>query len=251
MASPMSLAGKRIVVTGASSGIGRATVVLCANLGARMVLIGRDNERLQNIIAGLSGEGHISLFQDFSQEKDYGDLFDQMLVNGEKLDGMVHCAGIPYIMPLKSLTRERLHSIMNVNFYSFVELSRQFTKRKYSNDCASIVGISAALVNHPRAYELGYIASKAAIEAATKVIALECGSRGIRANSVSPGSVKTEMIERVIKEQHNEAQMQVAVDRAIFGWLQPEEIAKVCAFLLSNDSSAITAKVIEVDGGYI
>lgn len=251
MMEPMSLAGKKIVITGASSGIGRATAIYCAGLGAKVVLLDRNQEGMEKTCCAMSGEGHSTFLQDLSKDEGFEDLFDSMISDGQKLDGMVHCAGIPGVMPLKSLTQERLHTVMGINFYSFVELSRYFTKKKYSNDAGSIVGISSSVVLHPRMYELAYVASKAAMEAAAQVMALECGKRRIRVNCVSPGSVRTEMIERALAEQSDREALDAAANQAIFGWQQPEDIAKVCAFLLSDMSASITARVIRADGGFM
>ena len=250
MLNPMSLENKKILVTGASSGIGRATAIYCAELGAQVVLLGRDQERLEETLRAMNGGNHMVLMQDLGKDEDVTPLFNSMVADGIKLDGLVHCAGISYVMPLKSLTRERLHSVMNTNFYSFIELSRLFVKKKYSCDGASVVGISGALVSHPRKYELGYIASKAARESAVQVMAMECGDRRIRVNCVSPGNVRTEMVERIMEEQGNRELLEQTAQRAILGWQQPEDIAKICAFLLSDASTAITARVIQSDGGF-
>lgn len=253
MVNPMSLANKKILVTGASSGIGRATAICCAQLGAQLVLLARDQTRLEETRSCLNGTGHQIAQIDFTEIIRGGvlqTLLDRVTADGGKLDGMVHCAGIPCVVPLKALTGERLHRTMSVNFYSFVELARQFIKKKYSNDGSSIVALSAALTACPREYELAYIASKAALEAAVPVIAMECGKRRIRVNCLAPGNVRTEMTERVIAENNNREFLDQAAERAILGWQQPEEIAKFCAFLLSDASSAITARTIRADGGF-
>lgn len=250
MLNPMSLENKKILVTGASSGIGRATAIYCAELGAQVILLGRSQERLEETNGAMVGSGHMILVQDLGKNENLTPLFDNMVSDGKKLDGFVHCAGISYVMPLKTLTRERLHHVMNTNFYPFIDLSRLFVKKKYSYDGASIIGISTALVSYPRKYELGYIASKAAMESAVQVMAMECGSRKIRVNCISPGNVRTEMVERIMEEQDNREMLEQTAQRAILGWQSPEDIAKVCAFLLSDASAAITARVIQADGGF-
>ena len=173
-----------------------------------------------------------------------------MTVNGRKLDGLVHCAGIPGVMPLKSLTVNRLQEVMSVNFYSFIELSRIYLKKKNSNDGGSIVGISSVLAIRPREYELAYVASKAAIEATVPVIAMESVKRRIRVNCIAPGPVATEMVANAAKEYDNREFQEQGTKRTLLGWQQPEDIAKVCAFLLSDASCAFTAQVLRPDGGY-
>lgn len=250
MAEMMFLNAKRILVTGASSGIGRATAICCAAYGARVILTGRNAERLDETRKALVGDGHLPILAELTNDAEIARLFDEVCAEGAKLDGVVHCAGISCVMPLKALTRERLHKVMNVNFYSFTELIRLFIRKKCSNDGASIIGISSALTLYPRPYELGYTASKAAMEAAVPVIAAECAQRRIRVNCVAPGNVKTEMSEQNMRELDNAEAVEAMVDHSLFGWQKPEDIAELCAFLLSDKASTITGRVIRADGGY-
>lgn len=255
--NPMDLSGKHILITGASSGIGRAAALYCAELGARVTLMGRNMEKLLETRERMSGDGHQIFTMDFRNLMDpfvCGDciskLFDQITADGNKLDGLVHCAGIAGVMPLKTLTVSRLHEIMSVNFYSFVEMARVYLKKKNSNDGSSIVGVSSVLAIKPREYELAYIASKAAMEAAMPVIAMESSKRRIRVNCIAPGPVATEMAAKAVKEYDNHEFLEQEIKRTILGWQQPEDIAKVCAFLLSDASGAFTAQVLRPDGGY-
>lgn len=248
--NPMDLTGKTILVTGASSGIGRAAAVLCAQLGAKVIASGQDQQRLDETKSRLEGDDHIALAQDLSCQDGLEPFVKEIVSLAGKLDGLIHCAGIPGVMPLKALSRSRLENIMAVNFYAFVELVRQFGKRRYSRDGASIVGISAALIRRPRPYELAYIASKAALEAAVPVMAMELKERKIRVNCVSPGAVKTEMLERLAEEFDNRNMLEREAQSSILGWQSPEEIAKVCAFLMSDAASAVTARIVPADGGF-
>lgn len=250
MINPMSLQNKKIIITGASSGIGRATAIYCSELGAQIVLIARNKKRLEETLCNMAGDNHIILDQDLNEEDDFDFMFENIVSDKKKLDGFVHCAGIPCIMPLRNLSHKKLHEVMSINFYSFVDLVRSFIKKKYSNENASVVGISSAIVKHPRLYEMGYIASKAAIEAVIPVMAMECKKRKIRVNCIEPGNVYTEMIRHVINENGNEEILDKFAANAIFGWQKPEDIAKVCAFILSDEAGAITARVIQADGGY-
>ena len=242
------LTGKKILVTGASSGIGRACSIYFSELGAKIVLVGRNLERLEKSLSVMSGSGHFYVQTDLEKGEDIPVLFEKSTADGIKLDGMVHCAGIPYILPLKSMTKERLEHVMNINFYSYVELCRQFVKKQFSNDLSSIVGISSGAAKHPGPYELGYVASKAAMEAATKVIAQEYGKRKIRANCVEPALVKTELVESVISDLQNNSLIQEQVNKSIFGWIKPEEIAKSIKWLIEDEY--ITGQIISVDGGW-
>ncbi len=257
MKNPMDLSNKYILITGASSGIGKATAIYCAELGAKVVLMGRNTEKLLETKKLLPGEDHQFFAMDFrtllgnSVRRDYlSELFGQITAGDRKLDGFVHCAGIASVMPLKSLTIERLHEVMSVNFYSFIEMTRNYLKKKNSNDGSSIIGISSVLAVRPREYELAYVASKAAMDAAVPVIAMESAKRRIRVNCIAPGSVNTEMAANMAREYKNQNFQEKQKKQSIFGWQQPEDIAKVCAFLLSDASRAFTAQVLRPDGGY-
>jgi len=249
MYSPMSLKGKTVLVTGASSGIGRATALVCSELGARVVITGRSEEGLKETLHSLSRENHIMVLQDLTCKDGLEFFFSDIVEMAGKLHGLVHCAGVSGVIPLKVLNRGRLESIMETNFYSFVELVRQFGKKKYSFDGASVVGISAILTRVPRAYEMAYIASKAALEAVVPVMAMELKKRKIRVNSISPGVVRTEMVEKLMVELGNADELEKFAQRAIQGWQTPEETANVCAFLLSDSSSSINARNLQADGG--
>lgn len=247
---PMSLKGKKIVITGASSGIGRATAIYCSELGAKIVLIARNKGRLEETLLNMKNSGHMILEQDLNRISEFDDLFEKLISDDIKADGLIHCVGIPCVVPLKSLSRKKLHEVMETNFYSFVGLVRSFVKRKYSNKGASIVGISAATVRSPRMYEMGYVASKAALEAVVPIMAMECKKREIRVNCIEPGNVYTEMVDKIIEENDNKENLDKFASEAILGWQKPEDIAKVCAFLLSDISATITASVIRADGGF-
>lgn len=240
-----------MLITGASSGIGRAAAVCCSRLGATLIITGRNQERLEAAEAQLAGTGHLSFVQDLTCPDGLEAFFKEIVSRAGKLDSLIHCAGISGVMPLKALSRSRLERIMETNFYSFVELVRQFGKKRYSQDGASVVGISAALVCRPRPYELAYIASKAALEAAVPVMAMELKERRIRVNCVSPGAVKTEMLENLAKKLDNQDFLENMAQNSVSGWQSPEKIASICAFLISDASSAITARNIQADGGFL
>ena len=248
---PIDLTGKTVLVTGASSGIGRAAALDCSRLGAKVVLTGRDAKRLEETRARLSGEGHLSLVQDFSGQEDLEPFFRKMLSETGRLDGMIHCAGIPGVIPLRALSRKQLEPVMEINFYSFVELVRQFAKKRYSRDGASVVALSAALIHRPRPYELAYVASKAALEAAVPVLAMELRGRKIRVNSMSPGAVRTEMLDRLAEELDNRDFLESGGGVSAVNWQTPEEVAKVCAFLISDAASAMNGRNILADGGFL
>lgn len=243
-----SFSGRKILITGASSGIGKATAYYLAELGASIVAVDLNKEGLEALKTDFESKGcSIICVTENIQNESLENLFVQATSEGVKLNGLVHCAGINSIVPLASLSKERLHKVMDINFYSFVELVRLYAKNKYS-DKGSIVGISSFAVNLPRAYELAYITSKAAMNAAIPCMAIELASKHIRVNGIMPGVVITEMI----NTQQSDEQRQFIENmskRTLMGAAMPEEISSVIAFLLSDDSKMITGRVIPVDGG--
>lgn len=240
----------RILITGAASGIGRATAMFLAGNGAEIVAVDLDKERMSSLVDSFNVHKYpiIPIVQDLRQES-LELLFDKAVNDAVKLDGMVHCAGIAGVIPLKGLSRGRLHEVMDINFYSFIELVRQYSKKKYSNG-GSIVGISSLAAIQPRPYETAYIASKAAMNAAIPCLASELKNRGIRINGIMPGVVDTGMI-NLSGTDGKEDFIRKLADKAILGVSKPEDIVDVIVFLLSDYSRVITGRVIPADGGMI
>lgn len=248
--NPLDFAGRKILVTGASSGIGRATAIYLSKLGAQIILSGRNEERLNETMLQLTGGNHQILSVDLSKEEELSPFFDQMVQDGIKLNGMVHCAGIPYVMPLQSLSKKRLSDVMETNFFPFIELVRQYVKKKYSSG-GSIVCISSILSVQPRAYETGYIASKAAMNAAVTSLAFELAKKEIRINGILAGNIMTEMVQETLKEYANEENFNNFIEQSLLGLGKPDDIASVCAFLLSDMARFITGRNMYADGGLL
>lgn len=243
-----SLKGKKILVTGASSGIGRSTSIVLAENGA--VVVGVDvnecglNDLKKDFIS--HGCSLITIAKNL-KEDDLEDVFSIAISDGQKLDGLVHCAGVSSVIPLKALCKSMLHKVMEINFYSFVELVRQYSKKKYNNGGA-IVGISSLAATLPRAYELAYITSKAAMNAAIPCLAIELASKHIRVNGIMPGVVNTGMINAPLSEEQN-LFINNMEKKTLLGMATPEDISSVVLFLLGDESKMITGRVIPVDGG--
>jgi len=248
--NPLDFSERKILVTGASSGIGQATAIYLSNLGAQIVLNGRNKERLNSTLLRLIGEKHQIAIADLAKEEDLSSLFEKIVSDGVKLNGIVHCAGIPFVMPLQSLTKKRLSEVMENNYFPFVELVRQYAKKKYSNG-GSIVCISSILSVQPRAYETGYIASKAAMNASVTSLAFELAKKKIRINGILAGNIMTEMVKKTLKECDNKEHLKNFIDKSLLGIGEPDDIASVCAFLLSDMSKFITGRNIYVDGGLL
>lgn len=242
--NPVSLAGKTILVTGASSGIGRATAVECALLGAKVIITARNEQRLAETLAMLNGEGHVSIIADLSNPVDV----DRIVASLPVLDGIVNNAGMNKILPIQFVTSAELMMTMQVNAIAPIMLTRGILKKKKLGKGGSIVFVSS-IAGHTRS-SVGnsmYCASKGAITGFVKCIAKELAAKKIRCNEVLPGQADTAIMSHgaVSDEQMNEMTSRIPLKR--LG--NPDEIAKSITFLLSDAASYITGSSLIVDGG--
>ena len=246
MAGLADLSERKILITGASSGIGRAAAVLAASLGASVVLCGRDKTRLDETLSMLEQpERHISLSFDVRDFECYDSVFAAAVADGKKLDGMVHCAGEATVTPVRTMNHDVITRVLETNLSSFIMLTSFYSKRKYSSG-GSIVGISSANSHIPQKCMSVYAASKAALEACVKTMALELSAQNIRINCVVPGAVDTPMAGNVDEETLLRIERQ-----HLLGMSAPESIANFIVFLLSNASCAVTGRAIWADGGML
>lgn len=243
MYNPYSLEGKTVLVTGASSGIGRATAIECSRLGAKVVITARHEERLKETLSALEGDGHQLILCEMTSDDDLTTLVETVPV----LDGLVCNAGINKLVPIRQLKAEDLNHIFEVNTFSSIILLQKLMKKKKLAEDASVVytssisGIGAAAVG-----ESMYIASKGALSAFVKAAALECSKKGIRVNAVCPGMVKTEMSDAYdLNEGDNEDLKNYPLGR----YANPVDIAWAIIYLLSNASSWVTGTNLVIDGG--
>lgn len=242
--NPLDLTGKRVLITGASSGIGRATAIYLSRLNARVVLVARNEGRLNETLKMMEGTGHALISVDLEQDEDLGGLFVQATADG-KLNGLVHCAGISQVLPLNMLTRKRLQKEMAINYFSYIELVRQYAKSKFSEG-GSIVGISSAAADRPGKCQTNYSATKAAMDIASQALSIELAAKNIRINTVLPGMIQTEMVDRIVQTGSN---LDDILRSQVLGIGKPEDVAAMCAFLLSDMSRLITGRRLFVDGG--
>ena len=232
-----------MLVTGASSGIGRATAIECSKLGAKVVITARHEERLMETLSALEGDGHQLILCEMTSDDDLTTLVETVPM----LDGLVCNAGINKLVPIRQLKAEDLNHIFEVNTFSSIILLQKLMKKKKLSEDASVVytssisGIGAAAVG-----ESMYIASKGALSAFVKAAALECSKKGIRVNAVCPGMVKTEMSDAYdLNEGDNEDLKNYPLGR----YANPVDIAWAIIYLLSNASSWVTGTNLVIDGG--
>jgi NAD(P)-dependent dehydrogenase (short-subunit alcohol dehydrogenase family) len=250
MENPFDLSGQTILVTGASSGIGRATAVELSRLGARVVLTGRNVNGLEQTAAEMCGEGHrVSPF-DLSKLEQIPGWFGELVQELGPFSGMVHSAGIAPMLPIRLLTLERLQEVMNVNFYAAALLTREFARKRAYQPPASIVYVASITGKLGNPTLSAYGASKGALIAFTKSAAIELAKSGIRVNCVAPSYVETDMFERT-KSSLTPEQLATLVDsRQPLGLGNPVDVARSIAFLLADTGRWITGSALAVDGGY-
>lgn len=247
--NPLSLENKKILITGASSGIGRATAIYLSRLGAKIVLNGRNLERLNETEKQLEGNGHIVISFDLTDIDNLEKIFEVAIKDGEKLNGFVHCAGIPCVVPLRALSPNILSDCFKTDFFCFVELVRQYAKSKYS-DGGSIVAISSVTSVKPVVAETAYSTAKAAINASVLSMATELSKKNIRINGILVGNVLTEMSEKSLKQYESKNLKDAEVAQSLIGrWGTPDDVAAASAFLISDMSAFTTASLLDVGGG--
>lgn len=250
MINPMDLSEHTILVTGASSGIGRATCVLLSELGAKVILTARRQEQLEETLSLMSHDGHTIVPFDLSQVEQIPAWLKDVADQHGKLNGLVHCAGMQLMKPIRDFDDESVQGMMALNFNAAFSLIRGFRhKQVYSRDSSSIVLLSsiAGLVGTPG--NSIYSATKGAIIALVRSAALEVARQGIRVNGIAPGFIDTEMGEG-LKQTLSESQFNKLIDQHPLGLGMPEDVANAIAFLLANSGRWITGTTLVVDGGY-
>lgn len=247
MYNPFSLEGKTILVTGASSGIGRGTAIECSKMGARLVLTGRDNERLQETLYKLEGEGHVILPGDLTVEGDLNNIVEKVPV----LNGVVHCAGISHIKMVKFVDFTSLEYVFKANVFGPLTLNAFLLKKRKILQGSSIVLISSISgVYASQVGEAGYGASKAALAGYIKSAAIELAPQGTRVNCIHPGVIETPLL-KVSNDTFSEEELENLKKKyplRRFG--QPEDVARCAVYLLSDASSFMTGSNIVLDGGF-
>ena len=243
--NPYSLEGKTILVTGASSGIGKATAIECSKLGARVVITGRDEARLQQTLSSLEGEGHVVITADLGEDDGIRFLVERVPV----LNGIVHAAGISDTVLFQFLKKERLENIFNINFFAPVVLSQLLLKKKLLPKGGSIVFLSS--IDGPVTAHIGnsmYSATKGALSAMMQNMSIELASKGIRVNAVLPGMTETPLIHNddITQEQLNKDMELYPLKR----YADPREIAWAIIYLLSDASTFTIGASLVVDGGF-
>ena len=245
--NPFSIEGKTILVTGASSGIGRQCAIDCANMGANVIAIGRNKERLDGVVDEISGHG-IGYIYNLDDLEGIKGLISTIVDDNGKLDGFIHAAGIEVTKPLKLLRHDDFESLYRVNCLSAFEIIKHFSVKIFNNG-GSIVLISSIAGIIARKGLTAYAASKGALISSARVMALEMASRDIRINTVSPGTILTPMMQNALDAMSEEDKRQ-RIGGFPLGLGNTTDISNACIYLLSDASRWITGQNLVVDGGY-
>lgn len=254
--NPMDLSGRLILVTGASAGIGRATAMVLAKLGARLILNGRDAGRLNETAARLAELGNgpehatahtVAPFDLSDLEAVPGWVKQQAAALGP-LHGVAHCAGIQTLRPIRIFSAAFFDDVMRSNLGSALALARGLRQKGCHADTAAMVLISSTAATAASPGNVVYAASKGGIIAATKGLAVELLSDGIRVNCVVPSIVETELIERG-KQKLTAEQYESLRTLQPLGFGHPDDIAHMIAYLLADTSRWMTGSIVTVDGG--
>ena len=246
--NPFSLEGKTILITGASSGIGRQCALDCSKMGAKLIAIGRNKAKLQKVCEEMVGN-YDSYSFDLNNIEGIQDLTKTITQKHGKLDGFIHAAGIEVTNPFKWTKPEDYESLHRVNCLSAFELVRCLCGIKTFNQGGSIIFIGSISCLIARKGLTAYAASKGALISAAKVMALEMAQRGIRVNVISPGTILTPMMKEALESMTKE-ERENRIEGFPLGLGQTTDISNACIFLLSDASKWVTGINLVVDGGY-
>lgn len=242
--NPFTLEGKTVLVTGASSGIGRGIAVTCSKMGATVVLGGRNVKRLNETLSQMEGNNHLLATADLSDTVQIEEMAGRL----PKLDGIVHCAGIGQRVLCKLLQERDIDDVMNTNFKAPIMLQTEILKQKKINKAASVVFIASIASESPSVGNAIYSASKGAVISYANCLAIELAPRRIRVNCISPAMVWTDLILKggVTEEELKEDEQKYPLKR--YG--TPEDIANLAVYMLSDASSWMTGSNVRITGGY-
>lgn len=244
MNSIFNLNDKKIIVTGASSGIGRAIAIMCAQLGAEIILLGRNEDRLEETLNLLNGSGHKWHAFDINSESEV----DTFVTNLDKIDGLVHSAGVVHSQLFSFLKKSSLEEILQTNLIAPAVLTQKIVKKKKLKKYSSVVfisSISGTKVTY--AGNSSYSASKAALCGLAKTMALELASKSIRVNTVLPAMISTDLLDSI--DSSKEDILEDQKKYPLGGYGKPQDVAGTVCFLLSPASKWMTGTDIKLDGG--
>lgn len=249
MFNPFSLENKTVLITGASSGIGRQCAIDCSKMGARVILVARNEERLNETLSKMDGEGHLVISRDLSDISCIGGIVSEAVSKLGKINGFIHAAGIELTKPIKILNHEDYEALFKVNALTGFEFIRHFSNIKNMEKGGAIVLIASITGVIGRGCVASYAASKGAMISACRTMAIEFAKKEIRVNCISPGTVLTPLMQNYLATLDEEARAK-RVDGFLLGLGETTDISNACIYLLSDASRWVTGQNLIVDGGY-
>ncbi|RGV32206.1 SDR family NAD(P)-dependent oxidoreductase [Butyricimonas virosa] len=244
MMNPFSLQDKTILITGASSGIGKCTAIECSKMGANVILTARNVERLTETLSMMEGENHKIVVCDQTIEEQIEGLVKEIV----KIDGLFLCSGIGKTLPFQFCSKEKFNEVYVVNFFAPIELLRLLVKKKKLADKSSVVFVSS--IAGSGSFNIGnsiYGSSKAALNSMMKFCAVELAKKQIRVNCICPGMIDTPLIHNgSLSEEQLQKDMETY---PLKRYGTPNDIANGAIYLLSDASSWITGHTLVIDGG--
>ena len=249
--NPFSLENKVVLVTGASSGIGSQCAIDCSKMGARVVLIARNEERLMQTLSQMEGFGHIVLPFDLSSSTGLKEAIKDVVGKVGKINGVVNCAGMSSVTPLKLVTDELLDQFFRTNVFSAINLSKEVTRAgNYDKECGcSIIFLASIMGLCGEKCKTMYSATKGALIAAARSMACELAKNKVRVNVVSPGAIETPINAKLPHMADPELRKELE-NKHLLGLGECSDIANACIYLLSDAAKWVTGQNILVDGGY-
>lgn len=245
----MRFRDRAVLITGAASGIGRATSVRVAREGARVVAVARELSRLQATMEALEGAGHLARACDLTSETAVAELAAELQQTVGEVHGLVHCAGIHWLRPLQLTDSSALNEMLTSHVVSSIAVTRALiSKRLAAKSGCSVVWLSSAAALSGGAGATAYAAAKGALISAARVAAVELSRRRIRVNVIAPGVVRTPQGDAFLAKFTPEQVKAIEADH-LLGLGDPEDVAGVAAFLLSDDARWMTGTTLVVDGG--
>ncbi|MBQ9363846.1 MAG: SDR family oxidoreductase [Bacteroidaceae bacterium] len=250
MYNPFTLEGKTILVTGASSGIGRQCAIDCSRMGARVVLVARNEERLRETLSMMEGEGHIYRVCDLRDSSTFQNMVEGIVAETTPIDGVLCCAGISTTEPLKLTTRERLEDFFQSNVFSCILLAKEICKLgNHRKEGCSFVFISSVMGVVGESMKSSYSLTKGALISGVRSLACEYAKKNIRFNCISPGVIETPINANQLYMKDPEIRARFEA-KHLLGLGKTTDISNACIYLLSDASRWVTGQNFIVDGGY-
>ncbi len=250
MINPMELTDKKILVAGASGTLGKAIVKQIKALGADVIVLSRDSEKMRTVLSEIECDDVPDYTYDYNELTDIKSVISKIAAEQGKLDGFVYAVGVMDMIPLRALVPEKLEAVMNVNYNAFVEFVRCISQKSCSNDGACIIGISSIASLKGERAKLAYSSSKAAMDAAVRCMAHELTpKRGIRVNAIQPAGINVGGYVDYLEDNKDSDYVKAKIERQFAGLIEPQEVANLTAFLLSDATKTITGNSIKIDAG--